>query len=194
MPEALTARLEFRDPETNSDKVYKLWLQKEFVPGQQPGQNFLWSVCFAYGRRGANLKEGKKTSRPVSYDSARSVFMVVVREKISKGYGLIEEAGNDGELQSMRRTGSQIAGARVQIPAATVADIVLRASRESREKEAARQAEQLARFRNAAQERQYQNARRSRSAPKLPAVPVPPPAPRHTLTPGKRRIRFEDEE
>jgi bifunctional non-homologous end joining protein LigD len=48
--------------EGNSDKVYQTDIQPS-------GDGFI--VSFAYGRRGATLQTGTKTSKPVSRDEAR---------------------------------------------------------------------------------------------------------------------------
>ncbi|MGB0388080.1 MAG: WGR domain-containing protein [Ardenticatenaceae bacterium] len=61
-----------------SDKVYKVSLEetesKQFV------------VNFAYGRRGATLRTGTKTKKPVSYASAKKAYDKLVKSKTSKGY------------------------------------------------------------------------------------------------------------
>ncbi len=51
-----------------------------------------WVVNFAYGRRGASLTTGTKTSSPVSYEKALKVFDGLVKEKTAKGY-VPDEAG-----------------------------------------------------------------------------------------------------
>ncbi|MDY6897085.1 MAG: WGR domain-containing protein, partial [Cyanobacteriota bacterium] len=43
-------------------------------------------VNFRYGRRGANLKEGTKTTQPVALTKAEQVFDKLVGEKTKKGY------------------------------------------------------------------------------------------------------------
>ena len=58
--------------EGSSDKVY----QAAIEPAGK-----LFVVNFAYGRRGATLMTGTKTSSPVDYDSARSIFDKLVKEK-----------------------------------------------------------------------------------------------------------------
>ncbi|MCP4403093.1 MAG: WGR domain-containing protein [bacterium] len=61
-----------------SDKVYTAALEevehKRFV------------VNFAYGRRGATLKTGTKTSTPVEYADAKKIYDKLVKSKTSKGY------------------------------------------------------------------------------------------------------------
>lgn len=41
---------------------------------------------FAYGRRGATLNTGTKTTEPTDYDSAKRIYDKLVREKTAKGY------------------------------------------------------------------------------------------------------------
>lgn len=63
--------------EDTSDKVYLCEIV-EVIGG--------YAVDFAYGRRGAKLAGGTKTSGPVSYEKAEAVYSKIVREKINKGY------------------------------------------------------------------------------------------------------------
>lgn len=70
------ARLGFR--EGTSDKVYEVDLV-EVASGQ-------YVVNFRFGRRGGALKDGTKTSLPVSLDKARGVFQKLVDEKLAGGY------------------------------------------------------------------------------------------------------------
>ncbi len=67
-----------------SDKVYQADIK--------PAGNGLFSVTFAYGRRGSTLQTGVKTAAPVSYDKAKAVFDKLVRSKTAKGY----TPGSDG--------------------------------------------------------------------------------------------------
>jgi bifunctional non-homologous end joining protein LigD len=67
--------LEFR--EGASDKVYRAGIEKS-------GDGFV--VNFAYGRRGATLNTGSKTTNPVTYDEAVSIYEKLVRSKTAKGY------------------------------------------------------------------------------------------------------------
>jgi len=60
-----------------SDKVYQAALEPS-------GEGFV--VNFAYGRRGATLNTGSKTSSAVDYDTAKLIFDKLVREKMAKGY------------------------------------------------------------------------------------------------------------
>ncbi|MBE0542256.1 MAG: WGR domain-containing protein [Verrucomicrobia bacterium] len=64
--------------EGSSDKVYQCALT--------PAEASRYSVTFAYGRRGATLNTGTKTSSPVSYEDAKRIFDKLVREKLAKGY------------------------------------------------------------------------------------------------------------
>ncbi len=63
--------------EGSSDKVYQAAID--------PAGN-LFVVNFAYGRRGATLTTGTKTSSPVDYDAAQQIYAKLVREKKAKGY------------------------------------------------------------------------------------------------------------
>ncbi|MEI6197323.1 MAG: WGR domain-containing protein [Verrucomicrobiota bacterium] len=63
--------------EGSSDKVYQAAIEAS-------GNGFV--VNFAYGRRGATLTTGTKTSVPVDYDTAQQIFTKLVREKKTKGY------------------------------------------------------------------------------------------------------------
>lgn len=64
--------------EGNSDKVYQCAIE--------PAGDDRFSVTFAYGRRGATLSTGTKTTSPVGYDEAKRIFDKLVREKMAKGY------------------------------------------------------------------------------------------------------------
>jgi bifunctional non-homologous end joining protein LigD len=61
----------------SSDKVYQTAIE--------PDGN-LFAVTFAYGRRGATLTTGTKTSSPVDYATARKIHAKLVSEKKAKGY------------------------------------------------------------------------------------------------------------
>ncbi|MEM7712247.1 MAG: WGR domain-containing protein [Cyanobacteria bacterium P01_A01_bin.68] len=61
-----------------SDKVYEVDLCEV--------ESDKYLVNFRYGRRGANLKEGTKTTQPVALREAQQVFDKLVREKTKKGY------------------------------------------------------------------------------------------------------------
>ncbi|HEV7405596.1 MAG TPA: WGR domain-containing protein [Chthoniobacteraceae bacterium] len=62
----------------SSDKVYQAAIQ--------PEADNQYSVQYAYGRRGATLQTGTKTSVPVEYHMARSIYDGLVKEKTAKGY------------------------------------------------------------------------------------------------------------
>jgi bifunctional non-homologous end joining protein LigD len=49
-------------------------------------------VNFAFGRRGTTLQTGTKTANPVDYQTARTIYDKLVREKMAKGY----TPGEDG--------------------------------------------------------------------------------------------------
>ena len=63
--------------EGSSNKVYQAAIEPA-------GNQFV--VNFAYGRRGATLTTGTKTSSPVDYDTAKKIHTKLVSEKKAKGY------------------------------------------------------------------------------------------------------------
>jgi bifunctional non-homologous end joining protein LigD len=67
-----------------ADKVYTATIV--------PAGDGLFTVAFAFGRRGTTLQAGTKTSAPVPYARARAVFERLVAEKTAKGY----TPGDDG--------------------------------------------------------------------------------------------------
>src|ERR1035437_2430826 len=67
--------LEFR--EGTSDKVYRAAIEAA-------DNGFV--VNFAYGRRGATLSTGTKTTMPVTYGEATSIYEKLVLSKTAKGY------------------------------------------------------------------------------------------------------------
>jgi bifunctional non-homologous end joining protein LigD len=69
--------------EGSSDKVYQAAIEPA-------GSQFV--VNFAYGRRGATLTTGTKTSSPVDYAAAKKIYTKLVGEKKTKGY----TEGSDG--------------------------------------------------------------------------------------------------
>lgn len=81
----------------SSDKEYRVW-----VEAKDDG----WVVNFAYGRRGASLATGTKTSRPVDYTVALKVFDNLVSEKTSKGYS----PGEDGTPYQHTDKAKQVSG------------------------------------------------------------------------------------
>lgn len=70
-----TISLYYRD--SGSDKIYNA----SIMPS---GEGFL--VNFSFGRRGAALTAGTKTTVPVSREKAQTIFDKLVAEKTSKGY------------------------------------------------------------------------------------------------------------
>ena len=72
-----TERVALYYREGSSDKVYQAAIEPA-------GQQFV--VKFAYGRRGATLTTGTKTSSPVDYATAKKIYTKLVREKKAKGY------------------------------------------------------------------------------------------------------------
>jgi len=63
--------------EGSSDKIY----QADIVPA---GDGF--HVTFAYGRRGATLQTGTKTTKPVSRQEAEVISAKLIATKLAKGY------------------------------------------------------------------------------------------------------------
>jgi bifunctional non-homologous end joining protein LigD len=80
-PQAESITLYYR--EGSSDKVYQCSIEPS-------GELFV--VNFAYGRRGATMNTGTKTSSPVDYETAKGIYDKLVREKTAKGY----TPGEDG--------------------------------------------------------------------------------------------------
>ncbi|MDM8539422.1 WGR domain-containing protein, partial [Desulfobacterales bacterium HSG17] len=68
----------------SSDKIYTASLEQ--------AENNLFIVNFAYGRRGATLKTGTKTQKPVDYELAKKTYDKLVKSKTAKGY----KPGEDG--------------------------------------------------------------------------------------------------
>ena len=85
----------------SSDKVYQAAIEPA-------GGHFV--VNFAYGRRGATLSTGTKTSWPVDYDTARKIHAKLVGEKKAKGY----TEGADGT--PYEHTDRQASGILPQLP------------------------------------------------------------------------------
>ena len=72
-----TERVALYYREGSSDKVYQAAIEPA-------GNQFV--VNFAYGRRGATLTTGTKTSSPVDYAAAKKIYAKLVSEKKAKGY------------------------------------------------------------------------------------------------------------
>ena len=70
--------------EGSSDKVYQAHVA--------PATGGLFTVEFAYGRRGSTLKTGTKTQQPVGHNEAHQILWKLVRQKTDKGY----TPGEDG--------------------------------------------------------------------------------------------------
>jgi bifunctional non-homologous end joining protein LigD len=87
----------------SSDKVYHVQLV--------PAEGGLFKVEFQYGRRGSTLQSGTKTSLPVSYDRARSIYDKLVAEKKGKGY---TEAAAGTPFQGSEKAG-QLSGLMPQL-------------------------------------------------------------------------------
>jgi bifunctional non-homologous end joining protein LigD len=71
--------------EGSSDKVYHATVE-EMDGG--------YVVNFEYGRRGARMNTGSKTSRPVSQDKAVKIWTDLVESKLAKGYRHMTEASH----------------------------------------------------------------------------------------------------
>ena len=72
----------------SADKVYKAALYQYAPPDSDDtyaGAD-LWSVNFAYGRRGGAMKYGSKTPEPVCYEMAKTAYDTLVKAKMKKGY------------------------------------------------------------------------------------------------------------
>jgi len=67
----------------SSDKIYQASIES--------ADNKSYVVNFAYGRRGATLKTGTKTTKPVDYESAKKIYDKLVNSKTSKGYAPSED-------------------------------------------------------------------------------------------------------
>ncbi len=60
-----------------SDKIYQANIEAE---------DNGYIVSFAYGRRGASLRTGRKTPAPVTLEEAEAIFAKLVKSKTAKGY------------------------------------------------------------------------------------------------------------
>jgi len=77
MNAAISERVSLYYRHGSSDKVYQAAIEPS-------GQQFVVNV--AYGRRGATLTTGTKTSAPVDYATAKKIHTKLVGEKKAKGY------------------------------------------------------------------------------------------------------------
>lgn len=87
----------------SSDKRYDVTLRAE---------GDLWVVNFAYGRRGATLKPGTKTSQPVDYAKARKIYDKLVSSKTADGY----TPGEGGTPFQGSPKGDRVSGFAPQLP------------------------------------------------------------------------------
>ena len=65
----------------NSDKVYETDLL-------ETSQGYL--VHFRYGKRGAKLREGVKTAKPIAFEKAEKIYNSLLVSKINKGYKVLQ--------------------------------------------------------------------------------------------------------
>jgi predicted DNA-binding WGR domain protein len=72
--------LYYTEPSENSDKVYKIRIEKE------PKFKDTYYVNFEYGKRHKTLKPGTKTKIAVSFIEAQRIFNAIVEEKKKEGY------------------------------------------------------------------------------------------------------------
>lgn len=86
----------------SSDKVY----QADIEPA---GDGFV--VTFAYGRRGATLQTGTKTTNPVSRQEAEAIAAKLIASKLAKGYSPAE----DGTPYHATRNEGRDSGVRPQL-------------------------------------------------------------------------------
>lgn len=82
--------------EGTSDKEYHVQLVR--MPAD------LFVVNFQYGRRNSTLTEGSKTTTPVPYDQAKTIYDRLVREKKEKGY---REGQNSTPYEGTENAGQQ---------------------------------------------------------------------------------------
>lgn len=86
--------------EGNSDKVYEVDLC------EVSENNYL--VNFRFGRRGATLKEGTKTTSPVNYTQAQKLFNELVSSKTKKGYAEVSETPTEEVKKIVRLTAPKL--------------------------------------------------------------------------------------
>ena len=87
----------------SSDKVYQASIE--------PADDGKFHVAFAYGRRGATMNTGIKTTEAVDYFKARAVFDKLVRSKTAKGYS----PGPDGTPYAGTASETQDTGVQCQL-------------------------------------------------------------------------------
>ena len=88
--------------ENNSDKVYNISLEEVVNNGFHTNG---FKVNFSYGRRGSSLNVGTKTSSPLPFSSAESIFNKLVNEKKAKGYMETGSVSNIPTVVESRDTG-----------------------------------------------------------------------------------------
>ncbi|GLS42352.1 hypothetical protein [Methylobacterium brachythecii] len=100
-----SARLWFKGG--TSDKVYEV----DLVENDGLVGDARYLVNFRYGRRGASLREGTKTTSPATRESAERTFDSVVVSKINEGYRRTDQAaaGTD-DSSTPERSGSTVGG------------------------------------------------------------------------------------
>ena len=81
-----------------SDKVYQASIDGDDSTG--------YIVNYAYGRRGATLTTGSKTTTPVDHASAVKIYEKLVNEKQAKGYS----PGEDGTAYQQTAKANQVSG------------------------------------------------------------------------------------
>ena len=94
--------------EGRSDKIY-------CVTVEESGGGYV--VNFAYGRRGAALNTGTKTSAPVSHAEAVAIYLKLVESKIAKGYEAVggsalagaDAGGSVGTVPTVATVGTVLA-------------------------------------------------------------------------------------
>lgn len=89
----------------SSDKVYQVSLR---------AVDNLWTVEFAYGRRGTALKTGTKTEIPLDFKAAKFIFDKLIKLKMSDGYVL--DQGNFSHHQA--EASAEYSGFLPQLPIA----------------------------------------------------------------------------
>ncbi|MBM7851019.1 hypothetical protein JOD31_001244 [Methylopila capsulata] len=90
-----SARLWFK--EGTSDKLYEV----DLVENDALGADDRFLVNFRYGRRGATLREGSKTSSPIARDAADKVFDSVVVSKVNDGYRRMDQPASVGAASTV---------------------------------------------------------------------------------------------
>ena len=88
--------------EGTSNKIYQASLEQK---------NGGFVVNFAFGRRGATLQTGTKTTSPVPYEKAKAIYDKLIREKTGKGY----TPGPDGTPYSHTDNEEKDTGVRCQL-------------------------------------------------------------------------------